>query len=140
MEKVRQVATFCVGRAVFFGSLAIGCVMVGFSFNPVLAFRSGAVLTLVMSGILVWKALAAHSQNPKRTEVWIYLGEATRPADSHASFVFASIMREVYGRFAGISLGVACCFFLVSFLLTAFGMEPYQPAHGGTDAAETLLS
>ena len=45
MEKVREVAVACIGRAVMFGTLAIGCVMVGFSFNPVSAFRSGAVAT-----------------------------------------------------------------------------------------------
>lgn len=136
MEKVRQTAIFCVGRGVFFGSLAIGCVMVGFSFNPVSAFRSGAVLTLLMSGLLLWKALAAHSQDPRRTEVWLYLDETTRPADKHASFVFATIMREVYGRFARIALGVACGFFGVSMMLTIFGLEPYQPPEGRVEVVE----
>ena len=57
MEKIREVAIACVGRAVMFGSLAIGCVMVGFSFNPVSAFRSGAVLTLVIIVFLILAAL-----------------------------------------------------------------------------------
>jgi hypothetical protein len=129
MEKIREIAVFCVGRAVFFGSLAIGCVMVGFSFSPVSAFRSGAVLTLLMAGVLLWKAMAAQSQNPKRTELWLYLDEKARPPEAHAQFVVATIMRDVYARFAQGALTVAFCFFLISFLLMAFGLEPYQPPY-----------
>lgn len=130
MEKIREIAIFCVGRAVFFGSLAIGCVMIGFSFNPVSAFRSGAVLTLVMAVVLLWKAMAAQSQNPKRTEVWLYLDENVRPPEAQAKFIVSTIMRDVYGKFAQAALGVAFGFFLISFLLMAFGLEPYQPPRG----------
>ena len=31
--------------------------MIGFSFNPVSAFRSGAFLTLMMALVLMWKAI-----------------------------------------------------------------------------------
>ena len=127
MDKIREVAVACVGRAVMFGALAIGCVMVGFSFNPVSAFRSGAVMTLAMAAILIWKAVAAARQNPKMTEVWLYLDEHTRPAGDHARYLFATIMREVYGRFAQATLAVACGFFAVSVVLNLFGFEAYQP-------------
>lgn len=127
MEKIREIGIFCVGRAVFFGSLAIGCVMVGFSFNPVSAFRSGALLTLLMAGVLLWKAMAARSQNPKRTELWLYLDEKSRPAEAQAKFIVSAIMRDVYAKFGQAALGVAFGFFLISLLLTAFGLEPYQP-------------
>src|SRR5688572_8023713 len=127
MEKVREVAVACIGRAVMFGTLAIGCVMVGFSFNPVSAFRSGAVLTLVMAAVLIWKAVAAHRQNPKNTEVWLYLDDHSRPVGDHARRMFATVMREVYGRFAQVSLYVACAMFAVSLVLGLFGYEAYQP-------------
>lgn len=129
MEKIREIAVFCVGRAVFFGSLAIGCVMIGFSFSPVSAFRSGAVLTLMMAGVLLWKAMGARSQNPKRTELWLYLDEKARPPEAQAQFIVASVMRDVYAKFAQAALGVAFGFFLISFLLMAFGLEPYQPPY-----------
>jgi Ca2+/Na+ antiporter len=127
MEKIREVAIFCVGRAVMFGSLAITCVMVGFSFNPVSAFRAGAVLTLLMAAILIWKAYAAASQNPKLTEVWMYLDQKARPANEHSRFVFATIMRDVYARFGQASLAVACLFFAISVVFVMFGFEAYQP-------------
>ncbi len=127
MEKIREVAIFCIGRAVMFGSLAITCVMVGFSFNPVSAFRAGAMLTLLMAAILIWKAYAAARQNPKSTEVWMYLDQKARPANEHSRFVFATIMRDVYARFGQASLAVACLFFAISIIFVMFGFEAYQP-------------
>jgi Ca2+/Na+ antiporter len=127
MDKIREVAVFCVGRAVMFGSLAITCVMVGFSFNPVSAFRAGAVLTLLMAAILIWKAYAAARQNPKSTEVWVYLDDKARPANEHSRFVFATVMRDVYARFGQASLAVACLFFAISMIFVMFGFKADQP-------------
>ncbi|HHZ10497.1 MAG TPA: hypothetical protein GX405_17140 [Rhizobiales bacterium] len=130
MEKIREIALMCVGRAVMFGTLAIGCIMIGFSFNPVSAFRSGAVATLLMATVLMWKALTAMRRNPKSTEVWLYLDETSRPLDQHARFVFGTIMREVYGRYAQFSLLVACALFAISLVFGAFGFEAYDPEAG----------
>ena len=127
MDEIRRVAVECVGRAVMFGSLAIGCVMVGFSFNPVSAFRSGALLTMVMVLVLTWKAMTASTRNPRHTEVWLYLDEKTRPADDGARWVFGTVMRDVYGLYARVALGVALGFFVFSLVLTLLGVEGYVP-------------
>ena len=126
MERIRQVAIECVGRAVMFGWLAIGCVMVGFSFAPVSSFRSGAVLALLMALVLLWRAMTAAGRNPKHSEVWLYLDENSRPAEAHAHLIFATVMREVYGRYAQVTLGVAVGFFAASVLLQLAGLEPYS--------------
>ncbi|MEP9389082.1 hypothetical protein [Mesorhizobium sp. KR9-304] len=130
MDEIRRVAFECVGRAVMFGSLAIGCVMIGFSFNPVSAFRSGAFLTLIMALALVWKAMTAGTKNPRHTEVWLYLDEKSRPADVAARRVFGTVMRDTYGLYARIALGVAAGFFLLSFVLMLFGLQSYVPPQG----------
>ena len=73
MGEIRRVAVDCIGRAVMFGSLAIGCVMIGFSFNPVSAFRTGALLTLTMALALIWKAMTAAPRipnAPKSGSIW----------------------------------------------------------------------
>lgn len=127
MDKIREVAFMCVGRAVMFATLAVGCVMVGFAFNPVSSFRSGAVMTLGIAAVLMWKAIAAPRQNPKTTEVWLYLDDSTRPPDSHARFVFATVMREVYGRYAQFALLAACVLFAISLVFSAFGFQAFQP-------------
>jgi hypothetical protein len=117
MDEVKRVAVECVGRAVLFGSLAIGCVMIGFSFNPASAFRSGAFLTLLMALVLMWKATTASTKDPKRTEIWLYLDDKSRPIDAAGRQVFGTILRDVYGVFARITLWVAVAFFAVSLVL-----------------------
>ncbi len=129
MEPIRQVAMVCIGRAVMFGAIAIALIMLSFSFNPALAFRSGAITTMVMAGILTFKAAAAPSQNPNRTEVWLNLAEQFRPRNPQARLAFLKILREVYGRFARASFLVACGFFAVSVGLVALGFDtrPFAP-------------
>ena len=127
MGEIRQVAVDCIGRAVMFGSLAIGCVMIGFSFDPVSAFRSGALLTLAMALALILKALTAGTKNPEHTEVWLYLDKKSRPVDGPARRVFGTVICDVYKLYARIALGVAAGFFLVSFVLMLFGQKGYMP-------------
>ena len=127
MDEIRRVALECIGRAVMFGSLAVGCVMIGFSFNPVSAFRAGAFLTLIIALALMWKAMNAGTKDPRHTEVWLYLDEKSRPVDIPARRVFGGVMRDIYGLYARIALGVAAGFFLLSFVLTLFGLEGYTP-------------
>ena len=117
MEPIRQAALICTGRAVGFGSLGIGLMMLSFAFDPALAFRCGAICTLLMAGILTRKALVAHRQPPRRTEVWLCLEERWRPADERANRDFTAMLSEVYAQFARHALNVACGFFALSVAL-----------------------
>ena len=53
MEHMRRVAYETVLRACGFASLAIFCVMIGFSFQPRLAFQTGGTLTMLMTLVLI---------------------------------------------------------------------------------------
>ncbi|WP_157018662.1 hypothetical protein [Mesorhizobium xinjiangense] len=117
MDRIRQVAIICVGRAVFFGTLAIGCAMIGFAYDPVAVFRSGAHMMLLMAAVLLWKAIFAPSQNPRNTEVWLHLDEKSRPSGPQSAKVFGTILREIYGRYALGTLYVACGLFLISLIV-----------------------
>lgn len=124
MEKTRNIALFCVGRAVFFGSLAIGCIMLSFSFHPVMALRAGAFMAMMMSAILLWFAMTAAKRPPKRTEVWIHLDETTRPRNDPARRAFAALMREVYVFYGRAAFKAAIGFFAASLVLQLFGIGP----------------
>lgn len=126
METIRQIAVFCVGRAVMFGALAIGLVMLSFSFDPAWAFRAGAIMTLFMAAVLVFKAQTAKHKQPSRTEVWIYLDDGMKPKNDHAISYFGKVLSEVYGRFAQVSLLVACAMFVVSQTFFAIGFSFYD--------------
>ena len=100
MEDMRRIAFETVLRACGFGSLAIFCIMIGLSFNPLVAFQSGGFLTTVMTAILVLKAFEARTKPYRRTEMWLYLPKEARPPEAVAQRMTASLMREVYLNFA----------------------------------------
>lgn len=93
---MRQIAYQTVLRACGFGTLAVFCIMVGLSFNPLLAVQTGGVLTMLMTGILVLKAVGAPTKRYQRTEMWLYLPQEFRPPPDIAQLVTANLMREVY--------------------------------------------
>ncbi|MCT7378594.1 hypothetical protein [Chelativorans salis] len=117
MEKIRNTAIVCIGRAVMFGALAIVLIMVSLSFDLELALFAGAALTLAMAEILIIKAQIAPRQNPKRTEVWTCLDKAARPAGAEGKAVFTAVLRDVYVFFARNSYAIACSFFAASLFV-----------------------
>lgn len=114
MDKIQKVATFCTARLVFLASVGIYIVMVFFSSDPAFAFKAGATLTIVMAGVLAWKAHFAMRQEPSSTEVWLYLDNGTRPKTDKAKRDFAEKLRLVYGRFSLHALAIACMMFVIS--------------------------
>lgn len=100
MEELRRIAFEIVMRACGFASLAIFCVMIGFSFEPRIAFESGGVLTLVMVGVLYLKAREARTKDYRRTEMWLYLPKELRPPHAYAQYVSSIVLRETYLTFA----------------------------------------
>jgi len=87
-------------RACGFALLAIFCIMVGMSFEPRMAFRTGGYLTLLMVGVLALKAWEARTKPYRRTEVWLYLSKEQRPHPGSAQQLMSTIMRETYLTFA----------------------------------------
>lgn len=112
--EVRRAAEVSVGRAVGFGALAIGCVVLGLAAFPVLALRSGAALTMLMAAILLLKAQQAPARPFKRTEVWLILGRPDGLSPSLAQRLIGTALRDVLQRYAGWSAAVAVLFWLAS--------------------------
>lgn len=118
MEIMRRVAYGTVLRACGFGSLAIFCLMVGLSFEPLLAFRAGGVLTLGMTGILILKALEARTKPYRRTEMWLYLPEEARPPAASAQQITSIVLQETYLTFARWTAAVAIAMWLSALLFS----------------------
>jgi hypothetical protein len=112
--EVRRAAEISVGRAVGFGALAIGCVVLGLASFPVLALRSGAALTMLMAAILLLHALRAPARPFRRTEVWLILGRPQRLSPALAQRLIGTTLRDVLQRYAGWSAGVAVLLWLAS--------------------------
>jgi hypothetical protein len=114
MTKVQKVAVFCTARVVFIFSTLIYVVMVFFWADPAFAFRVGAILTVIMSGALAWKAGFVTREEPSESEVWRYLDDGTRQQCRRDRQVFSDTMRKVYGSFGQHTLAIACIMFAIS--------------------------
>ena len=119
MTPVEKAAWESVARACGFAALGMGCVVLGFSFEPLLALRLGGVLALVMAlvlGVLAW--MAPHRPY-KRTEAWLALrGTSDAPPRDVAQRLIGGALAEAYGWFARLAAAAAMAFFAVAFLVS----------------------
>jgi hypothetical protein len=122
VEDMRRIAFETVLRACGFGSLAIFCVMIGLSFEPRIAFQTGGVLTLVMAGILIFKAQEALTKNHRKTEMWLYLPKELRPPEASAQQTTSVIMRETYLTFALWTSAIAIGMWLLALIFSLLGV------------------
>ena len=121
MEEMRRIAYETVLRACGFGSLAIFCVMIGMSFEPRLAFQAGGFLTMLMTGILMFKAYEARTKNYRKTEMWLYLPKELRPPESYAQWASATVLRETYLVFARWTAGISIVMWALALLFSLAG-------------------
>ena len=122
MEDMRRIALETVLRACGFGSLTIFCIMIGLSFEPRIAFQAGGTLTLLMAGILVFKAHEALTKPYRRTEMWLYLPKDLRPPEASAQQTTSIVMRETYLICALWTSAVAIALWLLALLFSFAGI------------------
>jgi hypothetical protein len=122
MEEMRRIAFETVLRACGFASLAIFCVMIGLSFEPRIAFQAGGTLTMITTGVLVFKAHEALTKNYRRTEMWLYLPKELRPPEASAQQTTSVIMRETYLTFALWTSGVAVGMWAIALMFSFIGL------------------
>lgn len=123
MEHLRLVAYQSVGRACGFAGLAIFCLLVGLSFEPLTAARTGGVLTLLMTAVLLIKARHARTQDYRRTEWWLMLDRNQRPPAAYAQWAAATVLRDAYLRFAHYTAGISVLFWTIATFLTLFAIS-----------------
>lgn len=107
MERIHELALVSVRRACGFAALGIATFCLSVSFDPLMALRSGAVLTCLLATVLVYKAQTAATRNHRDTELWMLLGGEPGLPDPQAGRVINSALREVYWQHADIAAGVA---------------------------------
>lgn len=122
MGKVRHVAYLSIGRAVGFAGLAIFTVMVGLSFDPLMALRCGGVLLLLLLAALLLKAQRAPFTDYRHTEAWMLLDSPDRPDARFAGPAMAGALRDACLWFARWTAGVAAIVWGFAILLGLFGV------------------
>lgn len=120
-QRIRAMAIHSIGRGCFFAALAIWCVMIGLIAEPLLAIKSGAILTMMVACILLLKAGQVTRNSYKKTEVWILLDRKIEIAPEAAQTMITSILRELYLRYALYATFVAIAFWAAALLFWLAG-------------------
>lgn len=120
MEHLRHAANISIGRACGFFGLGIITVMMGLSFDPLLATRSGAVLVTGLTIVLIIRARGALTQDYRRTEMWLLLEDDQRPPVNCAQWAASTVLRDAYLQFALWAAGLSILLWTVALLLAVF--------------------
>lgn len=105
-----------VRDASFFGVAAI-TLMVGFSFDPLLAIKIGATVALLFALLLMARSYLLTEERFRRSEAWRALKPEERPAGEHGMQVARAAMHQLMLRFAKNASGVASAMYGAALLL-----------------------
>ena len=91
------------------------------SFEPRLCFQAGGTLTILMTGILVYKAREALTKDYRRTEMWLYIEKDRRPPEAYAQWASSTILRDTYLTFAFWTSAVAIAMWVLALFFAVLG-------------------
>ena len=106
MDRIRECAEVSIRRAVGYATFAVCLVLLGFSFDIVLALKWSAGCTMIVSVVLIYKALSAPTLSYRKTETWILLDREHGLPEERAQQVIGGILHEIYKRYASLALAV----------------------------------
>jgi hypothetical protein len=121
LDIVEKLAEFTVARACGFAMLAILVTIVGLVDSPVIALKTGAVLSLLTSMILLLKAALAETKPHRATELWLLLKPEERPHEAVAQRIIALALREAFLRFALYFASGAAAMLVALLMIAIFG-------------------
>lgn len=116
MDRVTTLADLSIRRACGFASFGIAATMAALSFEPVLCFRTGAVLFAVTAAVLWVMAQDAPRRNVRRTELWTLLGGKAPVPEARVQQVLGGVLRERYLWHATAAAVVAVVLWIVALL------------------------
>lgn len=120
MEAIENAAVISVGRATGFAALAIVCIVMALSYEPVVAARAGCFLCLIVAAILFHYAMRAPSRPYRQTELWIILAKEDRPPKTIAQKLIGSALSRTYRKFAEYAVVSALIFMLLAVIFDFF--------------------
>lgn len=116
LARIEAAARTSILRAMAFATLAITMVMVGLSYDPGAAMRSGGILFGIAALVLYWKAMQAPTRDFRRTEVYLILDGDLGMGEREAQSAISSLLQRIYQRFAIYSGYMACGLVILSLL------------------------
>ena len=116
MEAIEQAAFTSVGRASGFAGLAILCIMLALSFEPLTATRVGFLLGMFLALALAIYARCAFGRPYQRTEVWLILKKEHRPPATTAQRMIGQALHEASLWFADRAAAASVALWVISLV------------------------
>ena len=115
---LRALADKSIRRACGFGLIGIFTAMVGFSADPYLAVRFGAVMVTGVAVLLLWRGQRAPQRNFRDTEVWLMIRD-TAPAipKERLQRLIGAALADSYFQHARIAAYVAVAMWSLAVLM-----------------------
>ncbi len=123
IQKLEALAELSIARGCGFAGLGILTFMIGSVSDPVLAFKTGGLLTFLACAVLLIKARAARTRPYKRTELWVMMRKDERPDAAIAQQVIGNVLQDVYYRFAQQAAGLAILMLTTAGALALLGIQ-----------------
>lgn len=114
-DDIRRCAELSVRRGCGFALMAIVTAMVGFSGEPWIAVRSGAVFVLIAALILFWRGWRARVRNYRHTEVWLMMEDSPALPRERLQAMIGGALAEVYFSHARLAAYMALAMAVIAF-------------------------
>lgn len=132
-------AFFTLARDASFVTLAAALLMVGFSFEPSLAFRIGATVALLFALFLLARNFFMSEERFLRSEAWRSLRPDERPIGDHGRRLARAAFQELMLRFAKNAAGIAMALYCSALVLSATADRPISDTFVTAAVAEHAL-
>jgi hypothetical protein len=116
-DDIRGYAELSVRRGCGFAVVAIVTAMVGFSGQPWIAVRAGAVFVLILAAVLFWRGRAARQRNYRHTEVWLMIEEAPALPRERLQSMIGGALADAYFLHARLAAYVALAMCAIDVLV-----------------------
>ncbi|MGD9881678.1 MAG: hypothetical protein AB7F22_13315 [Reyranella sp.] len=116
-DDIRRCADLSVRRGCGFALIAVVTAMVGFSSEPWIAVRSGAVFVLIAAVVLFWKGWHARKRNYRHTEVWLMIEDAPALPRERLQGMIGGALADAYFDHARLAAYVALALSGISLLV-----------------------
>lgn len=116
-EDIKRFAELSVRRGCGFALMAVVTAMVGFSAEPWIAVRSGAVFVLIAAVVLFWRGWTARARNYRRTEVWLMIEDAPALPRERLQDMIGGALADVYFSHARLASYMALAMCIIAFAL-----------------------
>ncbi|HYC63190.1 MAG TPA: hypothetical protein VEC14_00550 [Reyranellaceae bacterium] len=116
-DDIRRHAELSVRRGCGFALMAIVTAMVGFSAEPWIAVRAGAVFVIIAAVVLAWRGWAARTRNYRHTEVWLMIEDAPALPRERLQDMIGGALADAYFAHARTAAWIALAMCLIGIVI-----------------------